>query len=93
MSTVSAAFGSRAVGLHLKGLVQLGTRVSFGHGSVELTARGTLWGARIYLDLPSVQATEHLTVTAAARAMVIENAAEEPEAVDLANFLCALEAV
>lgn len=85
------AIGTRPVDLHLKGLAALGARVSFGHGYVEVSVRGALRGARIYLDLPSVGATEQLmmTATVASGSTVIENAAEEPEVVDLANFLCA----
>ncbi len=82
------AIGLRPIDLHLKGLEALGARVSYAHGVVEAAA-DKLVGSRIYLDYPSVGATEHLMMTAALAqgTTTIENAAEEPEIVDLANFL------
>jgi UDP-N-acetylglucosamine 1-carboxyvinyltransferase len=82
------AIGTRPIDLHLKGLVALGARVRCGHGYVEASAE-RLVGGRVYLDYPSVGATEHLMLTAALAegTTVIENAAEEPEIVDLANYL------
>lgn len=89
------AIGSRPVDLHLKGLQMLGARIEHGYGSIRAeAAKGGLRGSRIYLDFPSVGATENI-ITAAVLARgqtVIENAAEEPEVVDLANFLCAMGA-
>lgn len=83
------AIGSRPIDQHLKGFEAMGAEISFGHGHVEATAANGLHGAKIYLDFPSVGATENI-MTAAALAKgttVIENAAKEPEIVDLANFI------
>jgi len=83
------AIGSRPIELHLKGFEAMGAKISFGHGFVEAKAEGRLKGANVYLDFPSVGATENI-MTAAALAQgttVIENAAKEPEIVDLANFI------
>jgi UDP-N-acetylglucosamine 1-carboxyvinyltransferase len=83
------AIGSRPIELHLKGFEAMGAEISFGHGYVEAKAEGRLKGANVYLDFPSVGATENI-MTAAALAQgttVIENAAKEPEIVDLANFI------
>ncbi|WP_274309115.1 UDP-N-acetylglucosamine 1-carboxyvinyltransferase [Solibacillus daqui] len=83
------AIGSRPIELHLKGFEAMGAKISFGHGYVEAKVIEELKGAEIYLDFPSVGATENI-MTAAALAKgitVIENAAKEPEIVDLANFI------
>lgn len=82
------AIGTRPVDLHLKGFKALGAKIVYGHGCIEAEA-GSLKGSRIYLDFPSVGATENLIMTAclAEGNSVIENAAEEPEVVELANFL------
>ncbi|WP_342508486.1 UDP-N-acetylglucosamine 1-carboxyvinyltransferase [Sporosarcina sp. FSL K6-2383] len=83
------AIGSRPIDQHLKGFEAMGAEISFGHGHVEARAQGGLKGAKIYLDFPSVGATENI-ITAAALAKgttIIENAAKEPEIVDLANFI------
>ena len=83
------AIGSRPIELHLKGFEAMGAQISFGHGYVEAKVEDRLKGARIYLDFPSVGATENI-MTAAALAegiTIIENAAMEPEIVDLANFI------
>ncbi len=83
------AIGSRPIDQHLKGFEAMGAEISFGHGFVEAKTVGRLQGAKIYLDVPSVGATENI-MTAAALAegtTVIENAAKEPEIVDLANFI------
>ncbi len=87
------AIGSRPIDLHLKGLVALGADVQSGNGSIEFRAP-RLHGANIYLDFPSVGATENLLMAAtlADGWTTIENAAQEPEVVDLANFLCSLGA-
>lgn len=87
------AIGTRPIDLHLKGLAALGARVEFGHGFVEVEAN-ELNGNRIYLDYPSVGATENIMMAATlARGWtIIENAAEEPEITDLANFLNTLGA-
>jgi len=83
------AIGSRPIELHLKGFEAMGAKISFGHGYVEAKINGRLKGANVYLDFPSVGATENI-MTAASLAQgttVIENAAKEPEIVDLANFI------
>lgn len=84
--------GSRPMDLHLKGLVALGAQIEVKGGSI--LARGKLKGSEVYLDFPSVGATENimLAATTAAGQTVISNAAREPEIVDLANFLNALGA-
>jgi UDP-N-acetylglucosamine 1-carboxyvinyltransferase len=83
------AIGSRPIELHLKGFEAMGAQITFGNGFVEATVNGRLRGAKIYLDFPSVGATENI-MTAAALAdgiTIIENAAKEPEIVDLANYI------
>ncbi len=82
------AIGSRPINWHLKGLEALGAEIKINHGYLEATTSG-LVGARIYLDFPSVGATENIMMAAsmAKGVTVIENAAQEPEVVDLANFL------
>ena len=86
------AIGSRPIELHLKGFEAMGATISFGHGYVEARVEDKLRGAEVYLDFPSVGATENI-MTAAALAegvTIIENAAKEPEIVDLANFINAM---
>jgi len=80
--------GTRPIDLHLKGLIALGADIILGHGYVEAKA-SKLIGSKIYLDFPSVGATENLMMAAvlAEGETIIENAAEEPEIEDLANFL------
>jgi UDP-N-acetylglucosamine 1-carboxyvinyltransferase len=80
--------GTRPIDLHLKGFVSLGAEVQTGHGYVEARCR-KLKGGKVYLDFPSVGATENIIMAAvlADGETIIENAAEEPEIVDLANFL------
>jgi UDP-N-acetylglucosamine 1-carboxyvinyltransferase len=80
--------GTRPIDLHLKGLSALGAEVNLGHGYVEATCK-RLKGNKVYLDFPSVGATENIIMAAALAdgETVIENAAEEPEVVDLSNFL------
>jgi len=82
------AIGSRPVDLHLKGFAALGARIQSEHGFVNMSA-GRLKGADIYLDFPSVGATENIMMAAtlAEGQTVIENCATEPEVVDLAGFL------
>jgi UDP-N-acetylglucosamine 1-carboxyvinyltransferase len=82
------AIGTRPIDLHLKGFAALGADIKIGHGVVEAYAK-ELKGDKIYLDFPSVGATENIMMAAtlAKGETVIENAAEEPEIVDLANFL------
>jgi UDP-N-acetylglucosamine 1-carboxyvinyltransferase len=82
------AIGARPVDYHVKGLLALGARITIEHGFVEAEAEG-LRGNCIYLDFPSAGATTHL-MTAAALAegvTAIENAAAEPEIIDLADYL------
>ncbi|PWU66978.1 UDP-N-acetylglucosamine 1-carboxyvinyltransferase [Gracilibacillus dipsosauri] len=83
------AIGSRPIDLHLKGFEAMGADVHVGNGFVEVTTNGRLKGAKIYLDMPSVGATENIMMAAALASgrTTIENAAKEPEIVDLANYL------
>ncbi len=84
------AIGTRPIDLHLKGLEALGAQIQIDHGEINaVVPGGKLKGSRIYLDYPSVGATEHIIAAAvtAEGVTVIENAAEEPEIVDLASFL------
>ncbi len=80
--------GNRPIDLHLKGFRAMGAEVVMDHGIVEVRAE-KLHGAKIYLDYPSVGATINilLAATFADGQTVIENAAREPEIVDLANYL------
>lgn len=82
------AIGTRPIDLHLKGFKALGAKIDLGHGYIEATAE-KLVGDKIYLDFPSVGATENIMMAAtmAEGQTIIQNAAEEPEIVDLANFL------
>ena len=83
------AIGSRPINLHLKGFEALGAKISQDHGFVEAYAPNGLKGADIYLDFPSVGATENIMMAAclAEGTTTLENPAEEPEIVDLANYL------
>jgi len=82
------AIGSRPINLHLKGFQALGATIREGQGYVEAIAQ-KLHGGNVYLDFPSVGATENIMMAAvlAEGTSIIENVAEEPEIVDLANFL------
>ena len=82
------AIGARPINLHLKGFEALGANIEQTHGYIEATAT-RLRGAKIYLDLPSVGATENLMMAAtlAEGTTIIENAAKEPEINDLADAL------
>lgn len=88
------AIGTRPVDQHLKGFEAMGAEISLGQGYIEAKVAGRLKGAKIYLDVPSVGATENIMMAAtlAEGQTVIENAAKEPEIVDLANFLNAMGA-
>lgn len=88
------AIGTRPIDLHLKGFEALGAEIVQGHGYIEARAPRGLTGARIYLDFPSVGATENIMMAAsmAKGQTVIENPAEEPEIVDLATYLNAMGA-
>ncbi|AIF44657.1 UDP-N-acetylglucosamine 1-carboxyvinyltransferase [Virgibacillus sp. SK37] len=83
------AIGSRPIDLHLKGFEAMGAEVHVGNGFVEAHVKGRLQGAKIYLDMPSVGATENIMMAAALAEgkTVLENCAKEPEIVDLANYL------
>ncbi|UFJ40147.1 UDP-N-acetylglucosamine 1-carboxyvinyltransferase [Brevibacillus humidisoli] len=83
------AIGTRPIDQHLKGFEAMGAKIEIGQGFIEAVADGRLKGAKIYLDVASVGATENIMMAAAIAegTTVIENAAEEPEIVDLANFL------
>jgi len=87
------AIGSRPVNLHLHGLQQLGATVSVRNGNIEARA-DRLRGARIMLDTVTVTGTENILMAAtlASGTTIIENAAQEPEVVDLAEFLTAMGA-
>lgn len=82
------AIGSRPINWHLKGLEALGAEVKMDHGFLDVSTKG-LKGTRIYLDYPSVGATQNIMMAAsmAQGTTLIENAAQEPEIVDLATFL------
>ena len=92
------AIGARPVDLHVRGLQAMGAEVHIEHGMVHAYVSGTgrqkLKGAKIYLDYPSVGATETLMMAAtlAEGETTIENAAQEPEVTDLANFCRAMGA-
>lgn len=83
------AIGSRPIDQHLKGFEAMGATVKVGNGFIEAEANEGLHGAKIYLDFPSVGATENIMMAAtlAKGTTIIENVAKEPEIVDLANFL------
>jgi UDP-N-acetylglucosamine 1-carboxyvinyltransferase len=83
------AIGSRPIDQHLKGFEAMGAHVKVGNGFIEAEVDGRLHGAKIYLDFPSVGATENIMMAAvlAEGTTVLENVAKEPEIVDLANFL------
>ena len=82
------AIGERRVDFHIKGLEALGAKIKIENGYVHAKA-SKLSGANIYLDIPSVGATENLMLASilAEGSTTIQNAAQEPEIVDLANFL------
>ena len=83
------AIGTRPIDLHLKGFEALGAEIEIGHGYIEAKAPNGLTGAKIYLDFPSVGATENIIMAAsmAKGQTIIENPAHEPEIIDLANYL------
>ena len=83
------AIGTRPIDLHLKGFEALGAEIKIGHGYIEANALEGLKGTKIYLDFPSVGATENIIMAAsmAEGQTVLENPAQEPEIVDLANYL------
>jgi UDP-N-acetylglucosamine 1-carboxyvinyltransferase len=87
------AIGARPINLHLMGLKKMGADISLSEGYINIKVR-RLKGAYIYLDIPTVTGTENLMMAAvlAEGLTVIENAACEPEVVDLANALIAMGA-
>ena len=88
------AIGSRPVDLHIKGLQALGAEISVDHGFIKARSNGRLKGARHVFELVSVGATENVLMAAALAegTTVLENAAMEPEIVDLADCLIAMGA-
>ena len=88
------AIGSRGIDFHIKGLTDLGAKARSEHGFVIATAPNGLTGADIALDFPSVGATENLMTAAvlAKGVTTIDNAAREPDVVDLGEYLIAMGA-
>jgi len=88
------AIGTRPIDQHLKGFEAMGAEIELGQGYIEARSNGRLKGAKIYLDVASVGATENIMTAAvlAEGTTTIENAAKEPEIVDLANYLNAMGA-
>jgi len=86
------AIGARPVNLHLTGLEKMGAKVDVEEGYVRASVNGKLQGARIFMDIVSVGATENLMMAAALAEgqTVLENAAREPEIVDLADCINAM---
>lgn len=83
------AIGSRPVDLHLRGLEQMGAQIKVENGYIRATSNGRLKGAHIFLDQVTVTGTENLLMAAtlAEGKTTLENAAREPEVVDLAHYL------
>jgi len=83
------SIGARPIDLHLKAFEAMGAVINLENGDIEATAPNGLKGEQIYLDFPSVGATENILMAAsmAEGKTVLENAAEEPEIVDLATYL------
>ncbi|WP_053980400.1 UDP-N-acetylglucosamine 1-carboxyvinyltransferase [Marinagarivorans algicola] len=88
------AIGSRPVDIHLKGLESMGAHIEVDGGYIRATAPNGLKGAHIFMDVVTVGGTENLLMAAtlAKGKTILENAAREPEIVDLANFLVAMGA-
>ena len=88
------AIGTRPVDLHLKGFMAMGAEIIQEHGYIEARVGNRLKGSKIYLDFPSVGATENIIMAGvlANGQTVIENAAIEPEIVDLATYLTSMGA-
>lgn len=83
------AIGARPIDIHLKGFEALGVEITQSEGLIEVSAPNGLKGTTIYFDFPSVGATENIMMAAslAEGVTILENAAEEPEIVALANYL------
>jgi UDP-N-acetylglucosamine 1-carboxyvinyltransferase len=88
------AIGSRGLDFHTKGLVALGAQAHSEHGYIIATAADGLTGAEITLEFPSVGATENIMTAAvlAKGVTILDNAAREPDIVDIGNFLIAMGA-
>src|SRR5690554_2803404 len=88
------AIGSRGLDMHVAGLEKLGATVRIEHGFVMARAPHGLTGANIWLDFPSVGATENITMAAvpARGTSIIDNVAREPEIVDLCHLLTGMGA-
>ena len=86
------AIGARPVNLHLTGLEAMGAIIEVEDGYIKASVQGKLQGANIFMDIVSVGATENLMMAAALAegTTVLENAAREPEIVDLANCINAM---
>ncbi|MEV2279727.1 UDP-N-acetylglucosamine 1-carboxyvinyltransferase [Paenibacillus larvae] len=89
------AIGTRPIDQHLKGFEAMGAEIELGQGYIEARVKGRLKGTKIYLDVASVGATENIIMAAvlAEGTTILENAAKEPEIMDLANYLNAMGAV
>ncbi|MEO5652926.1 MAG: UDP-N-acetylglucosamine 1-carboxyvinyltransferase [Marmoricola sp.] len=88
------AIGSRGLDMHIRGLEELGAKVRIEHGQVVAEVPDQLRGANLWLDFPSVGATENLVMAAvlASGTTVIDNVAREPEITDLCNMLVSMGA-
>jgi UDP-N-acetylglucosamine 1-carboxyvinyltransferase len=88
------AIGSRGLDMHVNGLARMGAEISGEHGYVIASAPSGLHGATIWLDFPSVGATENLLMAAVLAKGIteIDNAAREPEIVDICAMLCQMGA-
>ena len=88
------AIGSRGLDFHVSGLSALGATIKSEHGFIIASAPDGLKGDRIYLDFPSVGATENLLTAAvlAKGTTIIDNAAREPEIIDICNMLTSMGA-
>lgn len=88
------AIGSRPVDIHLRGLEAMGAEIHVDEGYIRAKSNGRLKGAHIFMDTVTVGGTENLVMAAtlAEGTTVLENAAREPEVVDLCNFLVAMGA-
>lgn len=83
------AIGSRPIEQHIKGFEALGAEIHLENGNIYANAKNGLKGTQIHLDFPSVGATQNIIMAAslASGKSIIENAAKEPEIVDLANYI------
>ncbi|MBE0366820.1 UDP-N-acetylglucosamine 1-carboxyvinyltransferase [Pseudoalteromonas sp. MMG013] len=88
------AIGARPVDIHIKGLERMGAEITVENGYINAKSSGRLQGAEIYMEMVSVGATENLLMAAtlADGVTVLENAAQEPEIVNLAECLIAMGA-